>query len=190
MKEASVLVAGIGNIFLGDDAFGCVVANRLKEGSYPPEVNIIDFGIRGFDLSFALLRNYDFVILLDALAHSGPCGTLRVLDISASLANSTLPKSNTPEPHGMIPTRALELARNLGARFGQVLLIGCRPETLLPSETGDFTLSPSVAAAVDPAIKLVESMLAEFLGLRYKGGMNGVAHQTSNARARHHSRDY
>src|ERR1700751_5503229 len=71
-----VLVAGIGNIFLGDDAFGVEVINRLAQRSLPGNVCVADFGIRSFDLAYALMEEWDFVILVDALPQGGEPGTL------------------------------------------------------------------------------------------------------------------
>jgi hydrogenase maturation protease len=42
-RPSKILVAGIGNIFLGDDAFGSEVARRLMNERLPPEVRVIDF---------------------------------------------------------------------------------------------------------------------------------------------------
>ncbi len=66
MSQPSVLIAGIGNIFLGDDAFGCEVLKHLSQRSWPENVRVVDFGIRGFDLAYALLEGYDLTIFVDA----------------------------------------------------------------------------------------------------------------------------
>ncbi len=63
MTQPSILIAGIGNIFLGDDAFGCEVVKRLSERTWPDNVRVVDFGIRGFDLAYALLDGYDVTFL-------------------------------------------------------------------------------------------------------------------------------
>jgi hydrogenase maturation protease len=156
--KAAALVAGIGNIFLGDDAFGSVVARRMIGRAYPPAVRVIDFGIRGFDLAFALMENYQIAILIDAFPHAAPPGSLRVLELQI---NPEERRANAfPETHGIAPTRALQLAQQFGIRAQKVYLVGCEPETLEPNENGDFTLSPTVARSVEPAIELVEEMLA------------------------------
>ena len=76
MTRPSILVAGIGNIFLGDDGFGCEVAQRLLERTWPDNVRVIDFGIRGFDLAYALLNGYDVTIFIDATPRGEAPGTL------------------------------------------------------------------------------------------------------------------
>src|ERR1700723_2432639 len=78
--SASVLVAGIGNIFLGDDGFGVEVVRGLTTRSMPEGVTVKDFGIRGFDLAYALLDPWDTVILVDALPRGEAAGTLFVLE--------------------------------------------------------------------------------------------------------------
>ena len=40
----TILIAGIGNIFLGDDAFGVEVARSLARRTLPGEIQVKDFG--------------------------------------------------------------------------------------------------------------------------------------------------
>ena len=80
MSRQRVLIAGVGNIFLGDDAFGVAVVQRLARRSLPEGVRVVDFGIRGLDLAYALLDDYDAVLLVDAVPRGGPPGTLYVLE--------------------------------------------------------------------------------------------------------------
>ena len=51
MTEPRILIACIGNIFLGDDGFGTEVARRLAQRDLPSDVILRDFGIRGLDLT-------------------------------------------------------------------------------------------------------------------------------------------
>src|SRR5262245_27716135 len=120
-----ILVAGIGNIFFGDDGFGCEVARRLAAVSLPEEVCVIDFGIRGLDLAFALLDPYEQVILIDAASRGGSPGTLYVIEPALDDAEPT-----GVEAHSMDPVRVLAFARSLGARLGNVCIIACEPESL------------------------------------------------------------
>src|ERR1043165_3246641 len=75
-----ILVGGIGNIFFGDDAFGVEVVRRLAEGGLPPDVCLRDFGIRGIDLTYALMEGYDHAFLIDAAPRGGVPGTLYVIE--------------------------------------------------------------------------------------------------------------
>jgi hydrogenase maturation protease len=152
----SLLVAGIGNIFLGDDAFGVEVAQRLARGDLPPGVRVVDFGIRGFDLAHALLEGDDAAILVDATPRGGAPGSLYVLE----------PDLDEPEPaaietHAMDPVKVLRLARAMGTLPKRVLVVGCEPSPLEPDDYADgrMGLSEPVAAAIDQAVELVESLV-------------------------------
>lgn len=93
----SILIAGIGNIFLGDDAFGSDVAQLLMQRPWPENVRVSDFGIRGFDLMFALLDGYDSVILIDAAPRGGIPGNLYTIEPEITDADSC-----SVETHAMI----------------------------------------------------------------------------------------
>src|SRR5438876_6739757 len=113
MSGARILIAGIGNIFLGDDAFGVEVAQRLGQRSLPEEVRVIDFGIRGLDLTYALLDDYETVVLVDAVPRGGKPGTLYVLEPEVAELPAVEPTDRLIEAHDMNPTRVLHLARAL-----------------------------------------------------------------------------
>jgi hydrogenase maturation protease len=153
-----LLIAGIGNIFLGDDAFGVEVARRLAGIKVPEGVRIVDFGIRGFDLAYALLDGYDTTIMVDACPRGEAPGTLYVIE--PELANTASPEENASvvEAHSMNPLNVLRLATSMGGPLKRVLLVGCEPETLGPEE-GQMGLSATVEAAVGDAVKLVESLI-------------------------------
>jgi hydrogenase maturation protease len=153
----SVLVAGIGNIFLGDDAFGVEVAQRLARHGLPHGVRVVDFGIRGFDLAHALLEEQDAsVVLVDATPRGGEPGTLYVIE--PSLEETAAPSIET---HAMDPLRVLRLACSMGARPKKVLLVGCEPQPLDADEleAGLMGLSQPVAAAIDSAVELVKTLV-------------------------------
>jgi hydrogenase maturation protease len=152
------LVAGIGNVFLGDDGFGVAVVRRLAANPPRPDVCVIDFGIRGFDLTCALL-DFERAILVDATARGQPPGTLYVLepDLRALAAVPT----SAVEAHALVPARVLSLALAMGSRLRFVRVVGCEPLTLREADDFDFGLSPAVAGAVDPAVALVEELLEQ-----------------------------
>ena len=153
-----VLVAGIGNVFLGDDGFGVEVARRLAARPATPGVDVVDFGIRGMDLAFALQRDYEYVIFVDAAPRGEPPGTLTVLD-------PHLPEAGAPvETHGMDPVRVLALARELGRIPERVRVVCCEPAAVMagtPDEDVVAELSGPVLAAVEQAERLVLDMIAE-----------------------------
>ena len=155
----SVLVAGIGNIFLGDDGFGVEVAHRLSSRCLPDGVRVVDFGIRGFDLAHAMLEERDAsVVLVDATPRGGEPGTLYVIEPSLEETIAA-----TLEPHAMDPLKVLRLACSMGARPRRVLVVGCEPSPLDPEDlaVGRMGLSQPVEAAIDPAVEIVQSLLEQ-----------------------------
>ena len=152
-----VLVAGIGNIFLGDDAFGVEVVKHLREHSLPDYVKVEDFGIRSYDLAYALMEEWDLVILIDALSRGGEPGTLYTIEPELPNANGA---GIEVDAHSMNPTAVLHMVRALGGRFGSVLVVGCEPATIEPDLEGNFGLSRAVHEAVDEAVRLVEELVA------------------------------
>jgi hydrogenase maturation protease len=161
-ETKKILVAGIGNIFLGDDGFGVEVASRLANQSFPPGVRVTDFGIRGLDLAYALMDGYETTILVDAYPGEGVPGTLFVIEPDLKDLNSAGNQPGFVEPHAMSPVNVLRMATSMGGQLKRVLLIGCVPATLGPEE-GQMGLSKLVAAAVDEAVKLVESLVGRVL---------------------------
>jgi hydrogenase maturation protease len=159
MTTPRILVAGIGNIFLGDDAFGVEVAWRMSRRAMPENVRVADFGIRGMDLAYALLDGYDAAILVDAAARGGDPGTLYVIEPESDDAGDG-PDVALVDAHGMDPMRVLDMARALGGRPKRVLVVGCEPATLGDETTGAMGLSAPVEAAVGGAIAMVESLVS------------------------------
>jgi hydrogenase maturation protease len=155
-----ILVAGIGNIFLGDDAFGVEVARRLSSRELPQGVRVTDFGIRGYDLAYALLDGYETTILVDACPRGEPAGTLYVIE--PDLENLGGPEEGAVEAHSMNPLNVLRLAQSMGGSLKRILLVGCEPATLGPEE-GQMGLSEPIEAAVDEAVKLIEALVGKML---------------------------
>jgi hydrogenase maturation protease len=157
-----LLVAGIGNIFLGDDAFGVEVVRRLATREFPSNVTVKDFGIRGYDLAYALLDGYDTTILVDACPRGAAAGTLYVIEPELSEPGDAGQQQEPVEAHSMNPMNVLRLATSIGGPLKRVLLVGCEPATLGPEE-GQMGLSATVEAVLDDAVKLVESMVNKIL---------------------------
>jgi hydrogenase maturation protease len=147
-----ILVAGVGNIFFGDDGFGPEVLRRVRERPLPDGVSAIDFGIRGLDLAFTLLDGYDGLILVDAAPRGGAPGTLYVIE----------PEGERPpvvETHGVQPAQALDLVRALGGRVPCLRLVACEPGRITDGEEPTMGLSDVVAAAIEPAVALVGELI-------------------------------
>jgi hydrogenase maturation protease len=162
VQKPRILVAGIGNIFLGDDAFGVEVIRRMASLKLPESVRVSDFGIRGFDLAYALQDGYETTILVDACPRGEVPGTLYVIEPDLKgLDNPETPQSAI-EAHAMNPVSVLRMARAMNIEVKNVLLVGCEPQTL-GGEEGHMGLSAPVEAAVDQAVKLVESIIGRIL---------------------------
>ena len=158
MGDHTILVAGIGNIFLGDDAFGVEVAQRLAGRPMPEGVSVRDFGIRGLDLTYALMEDYDAIVLVDAAPHGEKPGTLYVIEPHITDNGSESESDPLIDTHGMNPMKVLRMVKAMGGKPKRLLLVGCEPATLGPEE-GAIGLSEPVQAAVDEAIVLVESLI-------------------------------
>ena len=153
-----VLVAGIGNIFLGDDGFGCAVAQALADTPLPDGVEVRDFGVRGLDLAYEL-AGHDAVVLIDALPLDDEPGTLAVIEPQLDDQAAEI------ETHGMDPVRVLRLARELGSLPERTLVVGCRPLNVADPDGDEVLveLSPPVQAAVGTAAEVVRSLVEELV---------------------------
>lgn len=149
-----ILVAGIGNIFFGDDAFGVEVVRVLMQRKWPAEVRVEDFGIRSYDLVYAIMDGYDAVILIDATPRGQPAGTVSLIepDVAALEADP----DEVVNAHSMNPVHVLQMVRSLGGQIQQLYLVGCEPVVL---ETQELGLSAPVQAAVPRAAEMIESLV-------------------------------
>ncbi len=158
-----ILIACVGNIFLGDDGFGVEVARRLMGRLNPPEVTVKDFGIRGFDLAYALMEPYALAIVVDACARGGEPGTVYLIEPDPAEDDSTPSGLRQLEPHGMNPVNVLRLVKSLGGAAGRVLIVGCEPAELGSDSDGCIGLSEPVHAAIEEAVSLIDSLVSRAL---------------------------
>jgi hydrogenase maturation protease len=153
-----ILVAGIGNIFFGDDAFGSEVARELLRHEWPEGVRVEDFGIRSYDLAYAIMDDYDAVVLIDATPRGEPPGTVSLVELDMAMLEPD--PENVINAHSMNPMRVLQMARSLGGSNRRLYLVGCEPAVL---ESAALGLSPLVQAAVPGAMEMIETLLGELL---------------------------
>jgi hydrogenase maturation protease len=173
LAAPSILIAGIGNIFLGDDGFGVEVIRHLAGRQFPESVRVADFGIRGYDLAYALLDGHDVTILVDAVGRGGTPGTLYVIEPDVT-GNSVM------DAHAMNPVSVLQLASSMGPVRGRILLVGCEPATL-GGEEGHMGLSEAVLASVEEAARLVEDLVAKLLrGNKVEEALSEFSLQTAS----------
>lgn len=158
-----LLIAGVGNIFLGDDGFGVEVARRLTTAELPGWAHVMDYGIRGMHLAYDLANGYESAILVDATARGGAPGTIYVIEPDlqagpAALGDDTeLADSPLLNAHGMQPDVVFGMLGMLAADTRHVLVVGCEPASV---DYG-MALSEPVAAAVDEAVRVVLDLVAE-----------------------------
>jgi hydrogenase maturation protease len=152
-----VLVAGIGNIFLGDDGFGVEVVRRVADAELPARVDVVDYGIRGVHLAYDLLDSrYDALVLVDALSLGEAAGTLGLIEVDLDdpgwrLAPADVLDTPAGNAHVMDPESVLRLLRSLGGMVHRVLVVGCQPADL----TEGMELSEPVRAALSDAVRMV-----------------------------------
>lgn len=152
IRAPSVLVAGVGNIFLRDDGWGSEVARRLDPSVFPDDVRVVDYGIGGIHLAYDLLDGVGLLVLVDAVPRGVPAGTLTVLEVDPD----SLPDTRV-DSHAMDPAALLATVRALGGAVPPTLLVGCEP-----ADVGDgMGLTPTVAATLDAAVDLVGRVVAE-----------------------------
>lgn len=152
---SSVLVAGIGNIFLSDDGFGVEVASRLKDRGLPDGVRVEDFGIRGVHLAYELLEGYSSAVLIDVLdLHEEP-GTVAVVKPEPCEED----EPGALDAHSMNPNVVLGTLAQLGGSTDRIYVLGCQPECL---DEG-IGLSRPVAEAVDGAVELCSQLVSDLL---------------------------
>ena len=165
MALERILIAGIGNVFLGDDGFGVEVVKRLAGRELPEGVEVADFGIRGMDLAYALQEDYEAIIFVDAISRGEKPGTVYLLEPEIVEDGEVM-----LDAHGMDPVKVIKLARALGAKRTRTLVVGCEPQVVPGRRGGPEThpyddmlmgLSEPVSAAVEEAVKVVESLIEE-----------------------------
>lgn len=157
IEHPRTLVACIGNIFLGDDGFGCDVARALADMNIPTGVKVVDYGIRGFDLAYALLEPYENVILVDAIERGLRPGMLSILQPAdrSTVADSPV----VLDPHSMHPESVLALARSIGEIMAKIYIVGCEPYDFGEEQQGRMGLSEAVATAVPEAADTVVDLV-------------------------------
>ena len=156
MGERRVLVAGIGNVFRTDDGFGCVVVRRLAAQTWPDGVRMLDYGIRGVHLAYDLLEPWDAVVMIDALPDRGAVGSVVVLEVG----HEDVDTGPQVDAHAMDPATVLASLAALGGSLPpRALVVGCQV-----GDTHDgMGLTPTVAAAVDEAVRTVRRLVTHDL---------------------------
>ena len=170
--ERQILVAGVGNSWMQDDAFGGKLAERLSAGELPAGVSVADFGTGGLDLAYEVMRGYDALVLLDVSRQGGEPGTLYVMEPTAEDLEP-IDDGEVINPHGMDPLTVLRFVKAVGGWPGKVVVVACEPTSV---EEMGLELSPAVAAALERAEDVVRETIATLLtDAGYEDGGEPVA---------------
>lgn len=148
-----ILIACLGNIFYGDDAFGVEVAKNLSEKDLPESVKLIDFGIRGIDLAFELINDYELVILVDTIKIGAEAGSVFVLE--PKLGDN----ENDNFTHDLTPTKAMHIASRLKTKPKKMLLIGCEPANLEFNDEMSEVVKLAIEKAVEKILEIIERQI-------------------------------
>jgi hydrogenase maturation protease len=161
-----ILVAGVGNVLRGDDAFGVEVVKLLEvRGTRSDDIHFFEAGISGISLVQELMNNYDALIIIDAVDRGGEAGTVYLLepDIPALDENESLQfHYSLVDAHYADPSKALLLAKKLNVIPAKVFIIGCQPASCDELESD---LTPAVKSAVPIAVERIEALIAALLGV-------------------------
>jgi hydrogenase maturation protease len=166
-----ILVAGIGNVFLGDDGFGAAVTRRLRERELPGGVSVFDFGTGGLKLAYEVMRGYSGLVLVDVSRQGGEPGTLYVMDADPEDVSGEIADGDALDPHGMDPRTVLRFVKAIAGWPGRVVIVACEPAEL--GADGGMTLSGPVAEAVDRAVEVVLETLGELRSELAAGSAGG-----------------
>ena len=154
----SILVAGVGNVWLRDDGFGGEVARRLKQLELPAGVTVMDAGTGGLDLAYEVMRGYDGLVILDVSKQGGEPGTLYVMEPDEESVQGGIEDGEVINPHGMDPQTVLRFVKSIGAWPGRVVVIACEPADV---EEMGWGMSNDVEEAVHRAVGLVLDTVQE-----------------------------
>jgi hydrogenase maturation protease len=149
------LIAGIGNIFLGDDGFGCETVRELQTMELPESVRLVDYGIRGLDLAYAMLEPYENIVLIDAISRGGRPGTVYVLQP----VKESVERDRSLNPHAMDPASLMALARSMGEIHAEIFIIGCEPEDFGDELEGRMGLSDTVRSVLPEAARAAAELV-------------------------------
>jgi hydrogenase maturation protease len=163
--RARALVAGVGNIFQRDDAFGVEVIRLLADRPRPPGVKVADFGIRGVHLVYELLDGCDLFVLVDAAQRGCAPGTVTVLEVEP--ADPASPPG-IMDAHGLAPDQVFAMLDSMGSRPGRSLVVACEPADV----SAGMGLSDQVREALPHAVRAVEEILEQVQ--RKEGADNDV----------------
>jgi len=143
-----VAVIGLGNVLMGDDAFGpWVVQQLLADYEFPGDVAVEDLGTPGLDLT-PWVTGLEALVLVDTVRSDAAPGTLRLYRRDELLRHAPQARLS---PHDPGVKEALLTAEFAGCGPREVLLVGA-----VPADTRmGVHLSPELREAIAPAAAAV-----------------------------------
>ncbi|MDP9189551.1 MAG: hydrogenase maturation protease [Actinomycetota bacterium] len=156
--EKQILVAGVGNAWLGDDGFGGVVTKQLEQRKLPAGVQVMDFGSGGLDLAYEVMKGYHALVLIDVSKQGGEPGTLYVIEPDPDEIEGGIEDGEVLNPHGMDPGTVLRFVKAVHGWPGKVVVVACEPADV---EELAMELTPEVEAVVEQAVDLVLAQITE-----------------------------
>ena len=159
----NILVAGVGNVLRGDDAFGVEVANRLLEREAVPNVTVVETGIAGIQLVSDLQDGYDAIIVVDTVDRERPPGTVMTIDydvIDVHALDHNTKYDLLADMHLATPERSLMVARALGVLPPIVKMVGVQPVDV---DTMAIGMSDIVTNAIPVTIDEIDRCIASLL---------------------------
>ena len=157
-RTRQILVAGIGNAFMGDDGFGGQVAQRLEQRELPAGVSVFDFGTGGLDLAYEVMRGYDALVIVDINRQGEPPGTVFVMEPDPADVEGGIEDGAVIDPHAMDPQTVLRFVKSVGGWPGKVVIVACEPSSVGEVAWG---LSEAVEGALDRAVEVVLQQVEE-----------------------------
>lgn len=162
MIAGRTLVAGLGNIFFGDDAFGVETVHRLMQQNLPPNVRVLDIGTRSYDLAYALMDGYERIILVDAIQRGERPGTVSLIDLG--LAPFEPEQEAIMNAHSLHPAAVVQMVRSMDIQPETLYLVGCEPMMADFNEDGTLGLSECVRSSIPKALTIIESIIYNTVG--------------------------
>ena len=148
-------VIGLGNVLMGDDAFGpWVVQALLAEYDFPDGVAVEDLGTPGLDLT-PWVTDLDALVLVDTVRADAPPGTVRLYRRDDLLKH---PPQTRLSPHDPGVKEALLIAEFAGRGPREVLLVGAVPETTAMGVGLGKALRAAVPIAAAEVLKELERL--------------------------------
>lgn len=168
-----ILVAGVGDILRGDDAFGILAIRELQKRELPENVDLAPFRAESSNLVSEIKNGYDAVILVEATPQGGEPGSIYIFDpeVDPIEAGQAIFSSRFRKPE-----MGLRVLDALDGYKGRILIVGCEPESF----ENVATLSKSARSALAVTVCLLERLVHELQSGALSGAELDASHIDSS----------